>query len=207
MTTAPETGGNPQKSIMKTLAGIAAIILVVLATLLALKAFVLKGGPGTSGHPVSGASSQPGGGVELTEGALVPDFSLSRFGGGETRLSEFKEKVLLLNFWATWCEACVKEMPGIVALRKAYHDKGFEVIPVSVDENPDAVLPEVLKQFGIDFSVYVDNGQKLSDLFDVHGIPLSVVMNKDRKILFVESGERDWDGEKTRSQLDRWLTQ
>ena len=63
-----------------------------------------------------------------------------------------------------------------------------------------------MKQTGIDFQVYTDPETRLSELFDVHAIPLTVILDKDRRILFMESGEMDWTSHQFKAQLERWLS-
>jgi thiol-disulfide isomerase/thioredoxin len=145
---------------------------------------------------------------EIAVGATLPDFELVPLGGGQpVASSRLGARVILVNFWATWCEACMIEMPSIEKLRAAYRSRGFEVVAVNVDENPDAVVPRVIKQLGLSFPIYVDKDARLAELFDVHAIPLTVILdNRTRKILFIESGERDWNGADIRSRLDSWLS-
>ena len=143
--------------------------------------------------------------AEIRAGVTLAEFELTPFQGKSFNVSEIKSKILLINFWATWCEACMVEMPSILKLRERFKSQGFEVIAIDVDENPAAVLPRALKQLGIDFTVYTDPEQKLSDLFDVQAIPLTVIINRERKILLVENGERNWDDEEVHSLMNGWL--
>ena len=98
------------------------------------------------------------------------------------------------------------EMPSIVKLRETYRAKGFEVVAINLDEKPTAALPQTMKKLGIDFTVYLDHDQKLADLFRVEAIPLTVILDKDRKVLMIENGEKDWDGAEFRAQLEKWLS-
>ncbi len=139
-------------------------------------------------------------------GSVMPDLVLKKFpDSGSVKLSSLGHKITLLNFWATWCEACMVEIPSILKLRESYKDQGFDVVFMNVDQNPAAVLPKTLKTLGIDFPVYVDNEGETSDIFDVHAIPLTAVMDKNRKILMLESGELDWNGPEVRQKTAGWL--
>jgi thiol-disulfide isomerase/thioredoxin len=158
----------------------------------------------------SGTSPRPeaqGDVATLKEGAVLPDFDLQTLDGKKLKYSDLKAKVVLLNFWATWCEACVVEMPSIVKLNQMYKDKGLTVVAVNLDEKPEAVVPRAAKQLKIDFPVYVDAGGKLADLFDVHAIPLTIILNQDRKVLYVEGGERDWTDSEMKTKMDEWVGQ
>ena len=99
----------------------------------------------------------------------------------------------------------MEEMPSIVALREKYSAKGFEVVGVNVDENPDQVVPPTIKKLGMKFPIFTDKSNALAELFDVHAIPLSVIMDKDRKILLIESGGRDWMSTDIQQMMDKWL--
>ncbi|MGZ3708413.1 MAG: TlpA family protein disulfide reductase [Bdellovibrionota bacterium] len=143
---------------------------------------------------------------EVREGSTVPDLTLQKYPNGETTLSQLSGKVVLINFWATWCEACMEEMPSILKLRGRFKDRGFEVVAVNVDENPEAVLPATLKQLGIDFPVYIDKEGQVAGLFDVHAIPLTVMINSSRKVLLVQDGERNWMDEDLLSKMEKWLS-
>jgi thiol-disulfide isomerase/thioredoxin len=186
-------GTSSRNGIWKALLPIAVILVLVVGGLFAIKSTVGK---------------RPEGAVEVKVGATLPDFKLKRFGGdgGEVLLSSLPAKVLMVNFWATWCEACMVEMPSIVKLRSRYHAQGFEVLPVNVDENPEKVLPEILPELGLTFGVYHDGDGELSRIFDVHAIPLTVILDRNRKVLFIEGGERDWDDREIHAMLERWLS-
>ena len=146
--------------------------------------------------------------VAIKEGTVLPDFKLTTLGGKEKRISDIKAKLILINFWATWCESCIEEMPSIVKLREAYHDKGFEVVGVNVDENPESIVPKVMENFRIKFPIFKDDVDgSVAKLFDVHAIPLSVIINEQRKILFAQDGGQNWNSKAVQNQVERWLSQ
>jgi len=172
---------------------IAVILVVIVGALMAIKASV---------HKEARLANQP---LELTEGAEVPDFELTKLEGGKVQIGDLSHKVMMINFWATWCEACMEEMPSIVTLRDQYSSKGFEVLGINVDENPGVATPPVIKKLGIKFPIFTDTENSLAELFDVHAIPLTVVINKSRKILLVEPGGRDWNTDEMHQLLDNWV--
>lgn len=138
--------------------------------------------------------------IDLQEGADLPNLSFQTGDGTVKTLEDYAGKTLLINFWATWCEACMVEMPSMVQLRAAMGDH-FEIIAINVDENPARAIPDTQKKFGINFVLAQDPEGKLAEAFDIHAIPLSVLVDKDRKILMVESGERDWYDEDTQAMV------
>lgn len=96
-----------------------------------------------------------------------------------------KGRVLVLNFWASWCSPCVKEFPGLIALKREYPESKLAIIGVSVDTGPRSV--EIfLRKTPVNFPIYLDNGE-ISDTFAIQGIP--------RTIIFAPSGETVLDHE------------
>ncbi len=195
MTASPSESPNPsfKKKLLKALIPAAGIILAIIIGLFLVQRQI----------PVTEHADA----VELSQGVQVPDFDVHPFGEGKVgKISEIPGKVYLLNFWASWCAPCMVEMPSIVKLREAFHERGLVVLPVNLDEEPDEVLPALIKRFKIQFPVYRDPYGHLSDLFNISGIPLTIVLNKDRKILFVETGDRDWNSTEIHQKVEQWLS-
>jgi thiol-disulfide isomerase/thioredoxin len=155
--------------------------------------------------------------VDLKVGAVLPDFELDPFlssdkppegEGPAAKLLSFKSlphKVVLINFWATWCSACIEEMPSIVKLREKFKDRGFEVLGVNVDEKPELVVPSMVTKLKMNFPLFVDRDGTLSEFFDVHAIPLSILLTNEGKVLLVESGDRDWFGKDIQKLVETHL--
>ncbi len=175
----------------KVLLPVIGILLAAWAALTILKR--MGGGEGSHPH------------AALEVGTPIPDLDLVDFRGTARKLSSIGAKVILINFWATWCEACIVEMPSLIRLRNQFKGSGFELVLINLDENPQAVVPPVAQKLGITFEHYVDADQKISDMFDVHGIPLSLVVGSGRKLLLAFPGERDWDAPPVHEQLTAWL--
>lgn len=144
---------------------------------------------------------------QLSVGKKLPDFALTDISGKRTVISQVEGKVILINFWATWCEACLKEMPSIVNLRQTFHSKGLEVIGINLDENPPTVVPRAVNRYQMNFPVFQDPNGKIAELFDVYAIPLTVIMNKKREILYLQNGEKDWDSPAVHHQIGKWLSE
>lgn len=186
----PSTENRP--SIWKILLPVLFLIVIVVGALSFMKTFVIK----------TGQSHNHGTAIQ---GATLPDFTLKQVDGNETKTSLLKGRITLLNFWASWCEACMEEMPSLLALRKAYLQKGLEVVLVNLDENAKEVVPKTLKKLGIDFPIYVDADQKLSELFNVQAVPLTVIISSGRVILWREDGSKNWDGADVHTKIEGWL--
>ena len=136
---------------------------------------------------------------------MIADFDLTQFGGPKKKFSELAGRVTLLNFWATWCESCLVEMPSMLKLRAQFKDQGFVFLPINVDERPEAVLPKAIKQFGFDFPIFTDSGGQLADRFEVSAIPLTLIVDSHRKILLRTDGENNWNSEEVQSMVRAWL--
>ena len=109
------------------------------------------------------------------------DFTLSDLQGNRWHLRELQGKVVLVNFWATWCPPCRKEMPDLQALYDKYKDQGFIVVSIS-DEEAAKVQPFIAER-KITYPVLLDPGRKVNDLFRVEGIPKSFVYDREGKLV------------------------
>ena len=190
---APSFIPDPPSNRKKVFIPIVVILVLIVGALMAVKASV---------HKEASLATQP---VELIEGAELANIELVKIDGGKVHLSDLPHKVMMINFWATWCEACMEEMPSLVSLRDEYASKGFEILGINVDENPQQAAPSVVKKMGIKFPIYTDKSNALAEMFDVHAIPLTIVIDKNRKILQVEAGGRDWNTEDMHQLMEKWI--
>jgi peroxiredoxin len=127
------------------------------------------------------------------------DFTLQDLQGRPWHLRNLKGKVVLVNFWATWCPPCRKEMPDLQALYDKYKDQGFLVLSIS-DEEMDKVSPFIAER-KITYPVLLDPGRKVNDDFVVEGIPKSFVYDREGKMVAQSIDMR------TRSQFQQMLAQ
>ena len=109
------------------------------------------------------------------------DFTLSDLQGNPWHLRDLRGNVVLVNFWATWCPPCRKEMPDLQALYDKYKDQGFVVVSIS-DEQAAKVQPFITER-KITYPVLLDPGRKVNDLFQVEGIPKSFVYDREGKLV------------------------
>lgn len=108
----------------------------------------------------------------------VPDFTMKTLDGKPWTLSEHKGKVVVLNFWATWCPPCRGETPDLVALSNKYKAQGVEVVGVSLDENPAKVVPGFVKEFGVPYAVVTPKGDEKVLSHAQGGIPTTLLIDK-----------------------------
>ena len=109
------------------------------------------------------------------------DFTLTDLHGKTWTLKELKGKVVLVNFWATWCPPCRKEMPDLNTLYQRFKDQGFVILAIS-DEEADKVKPFIAER-NISYPVMLDPGRKVNELFQVDGIPKSFVYDREGKLV------------------------
>ena len=109
------------------------------------------------------------------------DFTLTDLKGKSWTLSELRGKVVVVNFWATWCPPCRKEMPDLEALYNRFKDQGLVVLAIS-DEDAAKVRPFVAER-QVTYPVLLDPGRKVNDLFQVEGIPKTFVYDRDGKLV------------------------
>jgi peroxiredoxin len=110
-----------------------------------------------------------------------PDFSLKDLSGKEWKLRDLRGKVVLVNFWATWCPPCRKEMPDLVNLYQRFHAKGFVVLAIS-DEEKSKVEP-FIRERHVSFPVLLDRKRKVNEMFAVDGIPKSFVYDRSGELV------------------------
>ena len=110
-------------------------------------------------------------------GMPVEDFRLTDLDGKTHSLSQYRGKIILLNFWATWCKPCTTEMPAMQACYDKLREKGFVVLAINELED-DAKVREHIKQHGHTFPVLMDRDNKVANQFGVFGLPVSVFVDE-----------------------------
>ncbi len=115
------------------------------------------------------------------ESSVAPDFALPTLDGKTVKLSDFKGKVVIVDFWATWCPPCRKGIPDLIALQK--ENKNLQIIGISVDQNPDEVIPGFVKEYGINYPVVIADEKVIMSYGGIRNIPTSFVISSDGKIV------------------------
>jgi peroxiredoxin len=109
------------------------------------------------------------------------EFALKDLSGKTWTFSELRGKVVLVNFWATWCPPCRKEMPDLEALYRRFESKGFVVLGISDEES--AKVKPFIRERKVSFPVLLDPGRKVNEMFVVEGIPKSFVYDREGKLV------------------------
>jgi peroxiredoxin len=128
--------------------------------------------------------------VEL--GSEAPDFTLTDLSGESVSLSEFRGKVVLLNFWATWCPPCKAEMPSMEKLFQTLKEDGFVLLTINIEPNGRQTVPEFLAQNPHSFPVLFDVQGSVHKRYGVFKFPESFVIRKDGVIDDKVVGAIDW---------------
>jgi peroxiredoxin len=132
------------------------------------------------------------------------DFQLESIDGRKYRLSDLKGKVVLVNFWATWCGPCVAEMPLFARVYEKYKGQGFELLAISNDDPADR---DLVRQFAqkhqLNFPALYDDG--IAKLYGVDGYPVSVFIDRQGNIRYVQDGPFDVGGRRLEIILNELL--
>lgn len=132
---------------------------------------------------------------------MAPEFKLNNIRGGTTELSDFKGKVVLVNFWATWCAACVEEMESMQNLYNDLKKKDVEIVAISIDRwNEDRIIDYADKK-NLNFHILRDPDQKVRKQYYIMGLPTSYLIDGDGKIRGYVSGARTWDSLTSKNTL------
>ena len=134
-------------------------------------------------------------------GYLAPAFSAERLEGGATTLGEFRGKVVLLNFWATWCAPCRAEMPSLEELSHEFPSQEFVVVGVSADYEGAQIVKPFVESFGLTFPILLDPDLAVNDKFEIRGIPATILIDQGGIIRHKFFGAMNWGTPKNKGLI------
>jgi peroxiredoxin len=140
----------------------------------------------------------------LQEGVPAPEFRLPRLGDGEVALRELRGKIVLVNFWATWCAPCEQEMPAMQRLHDRLAPRGFELLAISVDTG-DAEVEAFRSRLGLGFPILRDPGKEAAEAYQSFRYPESFLVDREGQLVARYIGERDWDAPEYVARVERLL--
>lgn len=135
-------------------------------------------------------------------GGLAPSFTLRNLNGNREGLKDYKDKVIILNFWATWCGPCLEEMPAIEKLYRRYRSQGLTVLAVSLDKGDSAKVKNFVDTHNLTFPVLLDTEGVAEKLYPTLSIPFTYVIDKKGRIAARVDGAKNWATEETFAALD-----
>jgi peroxiredoxin len=125
--------------------------------------------------------------IAAEEGALAPDFLLEGLDGNEVRLSDLRGQPVVLNFWATWCAPCRKEIPQFVEAYDRFGDEGLVIVGINMQEGKSIARPYVT-DYGMDFPIAIDVDGEVGDKYRLLGLPVTFFIRRDGVIQSVFTG-------------------
>jgi thiol-disulfide isomerase/thioredoxin len=133
-------------------------------------------------------------------GGATPPLVLKDLAGKEHRLDDYRGKVVVINFWATWCEPCREEMPSLNRLKTQMADTPFAILAVDMGEG-EARIKAFLEKTPVDFPVLLDRDSAVSKLWKVRVLPTTLVLDPDTRIRYMVIGELDWSSAEVEKRL------
>jgi len=159
--------------------------------------------------PADGSTGSSGGkavrvskGVAPQIGYTAPEFTLANIHDAQVSLSDFKGKVVLLNFWATWCGPCRIEMPTLQALTEDYADQPFVVLALAGDFDGKAKVAPFMEKLGLTFPGLIDSDGRIQDMYYVNAMPTTYVLDKQGTVVYKMIGFFDWNLPKFRKLVE-----
>lgn len=158
---------------------------IVIAAVLLIVGAVYLNRSGNDGAAAAQAQGLPAESAAMgapADGNMAPDFALTSADGKTIKLSDFRGKVVILDFWATWCPPCKAEIPDFIKLYSQYKDDGFQMLGVSLDQGGMSVVKPFMKSYGINYPIMLGNNQIVADYGGISAIPTTFIIDKQGRI-------------------------
>lgn len=135
----------------------------------------------------------------------APAFSLDSLDGGTDELMDYSGKVVLLNFWATWCIPCREEMPAMQRLWERYRDQGLVILAISVDRTKRKHVASFVNKQKLNYPILMDPEGEVRNRYEVVGLPMSYLIGRDGKISGRVIGGANWDSSEAYTLVEQLL--
>lgn len=129
---------------------------------------------------------------KVKEKQIAPDFTLKDEEGKTHKLSDYRGKVVVLNFWATWCPPCRREMPSMERAHKRWTKEGIEIIAVNIGDDEDKIFA-FTGEYDLSFTILMDPDSSMYKIYKVPGLPTTYVIDTEGYIIYRALGGRNWD--------------
>ncbi|WP_332633892.1 TlpA disulfide reductase family protein [Halalkalibacter flavus] len=129
-------------------------------------------------------------------GMIAENFSLPMYTEDSGELWDYRDDVIILNMWASWCEPCRDEMPDLMDLQADYEDKGLSVVTVNMQKTERTLhdAPDFIEEIGITLPVFFDVDGDVADRYKIFGMPMTYIIDREGVIEHVIRGEVDYEG-------------
>ena len=139
------------------------------------------------------AAQQAGAGLtRLADAPLAPDFSLLDMEGAVHRLSDYRGRIVIVNFWATWCPPCREEMPSMQRAWEQLRPEGILMFGINVGEDEDTIF-QFTADYPVDFPLLMDSDSAVTGQWPVRGLPTTFVVDPAGRLVYRAIGSREWD--------------
>ncbi len=170
MTTVPKKGGSAKQFVF--------LAVLALVALIAALSFFIK--------------AKPSGSKIIAAGDRAPEFKLPAPNGKSVSLSDFRGKVVMVHFWATWCPPCVEELPTLAKLYQDLAGKDFEMLAVSVDEGGAEAVTAFMHQNKLNVPVLLDSDHATASRYGTFKFPETYILDREGIVRYKVIGPRDW---------------
>ena len=168
--------------------------IVVVAGLMAFVAFHIiprNSGQGNNRQDNNAQASDNNQVQPSAENTAVPSFVLKDLKGNDEQLQSFKDKLILVNFWASWCGPCNEEAPSMEEMYQKLHSEGLIIVGISIDHHVGQV-EKFVKQYSVTFPVLLDTDESVASSYGITGVPETFILNSHYKLIRHVIGPLDW---------------
>ena len=151
-----------------------------------------------------GAVSAAGGTLNPWSGGTTPPLALRDVRGKEHKLADYRGKVVVLNFWATWCDPCREEMPSMQRLQDKLAGKPFAILAVDYGEGVPRIN-DFLKKVPLRFTVLLDRDTSAATAWKVKVLPTTMVIDTEQRVRYIVVGDLQWDSQVVEEQIRKLL--
>ena len=138
--------------------------------------------------------------TSLPDPEMAPDFTLADMDGNSHKLSDYRGKPVIINFWATWCPPCREEMPSMERAWNKIKEQNIAMLAINVGEDEDTIFT-FMADYPASFTILLDTSGTMIDQWPVQGLPTTFVVSPDGRLVYRAIGGREWDDEKLLEQI------